>query len=89
MPKRSNLYYFRRLHQISLYDLETASDLSNQYISRAELLDMASTPRLESQMTSAVETVIQKRKQELLALEADLLKYRGRLLGLAEDVEHE
>ncbi len=61
MPKRSNLYYFRRLHQISLYDLETASGLSNQYISRAELL----------------------------ALEADLLKYRGRLLGLAEDMEHE
>ncbi len=89
MPKRSNLYYFRRLHQISLYDLETASGLSNQYISRAELLDMAPTPRLESQMTSAIETVIQKRKQELLALEADLLKYRGRLLGLAEDMEHE
>ena len=40
-------------------------------------------------MDTAIELLIAKRKQELLLLETDFLKCRGRLLETAEESEHE
>ena len=40
-------------------------------------------------MDTAIELLIANRKQELLLLEADFLKYRGRLLEAAEECENE
>jgi len=89
MAELSNLYRLRRLHQISLYEMEAASGLSNQYISCVELGKIHATPQLSQKMDAAMERLIVRRKQDLLLLEADLAKYRGRLLELAEDKPHE
>lgn len=85
MKNQSNLRWLRLRHHITLCEMEAASDISNQYISRAELGDIPSTRRLEQQLSAALEFVIRSRKQELLLLEADFLQCRGRLLEPAED----
>ena len=51
-----------------------------QYVSRAELGEISSTPRLEAQMASAIESVISARKAEVRALEDDYAACKGRLL---------
>lgn len=87
-----NITCLRRLRgrcHVSLLELEAASGLSNQYISSAELGKTAPSPRLEEQLSSALEIIIAKRKQELLLLEADFLRYRGRLLEAAEGEANE
>ena len=81
MEKRTNLRALRYQYQIPLTTLAVYAGLSKQYISRAELGEVAATPLLEAQMASALESVISARKAELLALEKDYMTYRGRLLG--------
>lgn len=87
-----NITYLRRLRgrcHISLLELEATSGLSNQYISSAELGKTTPSRRLEEQLSSALEIIIAKRKRELLLLEADFLRYRGRLLETAEGEANE
>ncbi len=85
MEGTTNLRRLRQRHGIYLTELAKITGICNQHISRAELKQTHSTVRLEAQLADAVETVIANRKQELLLLEADFLKYRGRLLELAEE----
>lgn len=84
--------YLRRLRgrfRISLLELEAASGLSNQYISKAELGAAPPSQQLEHRLGSALETIIANRKKELLVLEAEYLSCKGRLLEAAEDERHE
>lgn len=85
MKEMTNLRRLRLRHGIYLTELAKITGICNQHISRAELRQTRTTARLEEQLADAVETVIAIRKQELLLLEADFLKYRGRLLELAEE----
>ena len=81
MGSMTHLRALRRRYHITLAQLASRAGLSGQYISRAELGEVAATPLLEAQMASALESVISARKAELLALEKDYMTYRGRLLG--------
>ena len=85
MKEITNLRRLRLRHGIYLTELAKITGICNQHISRAELRQTRATVRLEEQLADAVETVIVNRKQELLLLEADFLKYQGRLLELAEE----
>ena len=85
MKEMTNLRRLRLRHGIYLTELAKITGICNQHISRAELRQTRATARLEEQLADAVETVIANRKQELLLLEADFLKYQGRLLELAEE----
>ena len=85
MQQITNLRRLRGRCHVSLLELEAASGLSNQYISSAELGKIQPSRKLEERLCSALEAVIASRKQELLLLEADFLKYRGRLLEPAEE----
>lgn len=85
MQKITNLRRLRSRCHVSLLELEAASGLSNQYISSAELGKIQPSRQLEERLCSAIEVIIANRKQELLLLEADFLKCRGRLLELAEE----
>ena len=89
MQNRSNLQLLRRQYHITLAELGAASGFSNQYISRAELGKIHATAQLEEKMDAAMETLIAGKKEKQLLLEADFLKYRGRLLEPAEDESHE
>ena len=84
MEKRTNLRALRYQYQIPLTALAVYAGLSKQYISRAELGEIAATSRLEAQMASAVESIISARKVEIQALEADYMICKGRLLGEEE-----
>lgn len=85
MKEITNLRRLRLRHGIYLTELAKITGICNQHISRAELRQTRATVRLEEQLADAVETVIAIRKQELLLLEADFRKYRGRLLEPAEE----
>lgn len=85
----TNLRALRLRYGLSLTELEAASGLSNQYISRAELGEIAATPRLEEQLETAVEQIIVKREITLQSFKTDFLRYRGRILRPAEDSEHD
>ena len=89
MHKITNLRRLRCRYHISLGEMEAVSGFSNQYISCAELGKIRATPQLTGKMDTAIELLIANRKQELLLLEADFLKYRGRLLEAAEESENE
>ena len=89
METITNLRWLRLRHGINLTELAKIIGICNQYISRAELKQTHATVRLEQQLASAVETVIANRKQELLLLEADFLRCRGRLLQAVEDESNE
>lgn len=84
----TNLRVLRRRYGLSLADLKAVTGLSNQYISRAELGEIAATPRLEKQLESAVEEIILKRETALQSFKMDFQRYRGRLLRPAEDMEY-
>lgn len=88
MEITTNLRVLRRRYGLSLTELETVTGLSNQYISRAELGEIAATPRLETQLESAVEKIITKREIALRSFKADFQRYRGRLLRPVEDTEY-
>ncbi len=89
MERITNLRRLRGRCHVSLRELEAASGLSNQYISKAELGAAPASRRLEGRLSSAMETIIANRKKELLVLEAEYLACRGRLLEPAEDERHE
>lgn len=89
MSKTTNLRWLRQRYGIYLTELARITGVCNQYISRAELKQSHATARLENQLADAIEAVISNRKQELLLLEADFLKYRGRLLETAEGEANE
>lgn len=84
MEAQTNLRRLRGCCHISLPELAAASGLSNQYISGAELGKIRATKRLETQLASALETIIRNRKKELLSLETALETCRGRLLEAEE-----
>jgi len=85
MQQITNLRRLRGRCHVSLLELEAVSSLSNQYISSAELGKVPASQSLEARLNVAMEVIIADRKQELQLLEADFLKYRGRLLELAEE----
>lgn len=80
MEIKTNLRALRHWHRISIRALAVHAGLSMQYVSRAELGEISSTPRLEAQMASAIESVISARKAEVRALEDDYAACKGRLL---------
>lgn len=84
MGSMTHLRALRRRYHITLAQLASCAGLSGQYISRAELGEIAATSRLEAQMASAVESIISARKVEIQALEADYMICKGRLLGEEE-----
>lgn len=89
METTTNLRVLRHRYGLSLTELEAVSRLSNQYISRAELGEIAVTARLENQLESAVEEIIARREAALKSFKTDFQHYRGRLLRPAEDMEHD
>nr|WP_325205301.1 helix-turn-helix transcriptional regulator [uncultured Oscillibacter sp.] len=84
MGSKTNLRTLRYRHHITLAQMASCAGLSGQYISRAELGEIAATPRLEVQMSAALEAVISKRRTELQALETDYMTYKGSLLKKGE-----
>lgn len=85
----TNLRRLRLRYGIYLTELAKITGICNQHISCAELKQTHATARLEEQLADAMEAVIANRKKELLLLETDFLKCRGRLLEAAEESEHE
>lgn len=80
MEHETNLRALRLRHGLQLTELSEVSWLSDQYISRAELGQIAPTPRLEAQLTSAVEQVILRRAAAVRDLNRDFRRCRGHLL---------
>ena len=80
MERNTNLRALRLRYDIPLSELSVASDLSVQYISRAELGQIAPTPRLEEKLGAAVDAVIVRRHERLSALERSFAVRKGRLL---------
>lgn len=80
MNRKTNLRALRLRYEIPLSELSAVSDLSAQYISRAELGELSSTPRLEDKLGAAVEAVIVRRRKRLSALEGSFAACKGRLL---------
>ena len=89
MNNTTNLRRLRGRCHVPLRELEAASGLSNQYISKAELGMVPASRRLEGRLSSAMENIIANRKKELLVLEEEYLACQGRLLEPAEDEQHE
>lgn len=82
MERKTNLRVLRIHHEISLMELEAASGLSNQYISRAELGEISPTSLLEEKLDAAIETIIAQRSARLVSLEQSFAVCKGRLLQL-------
>ena len=80
MEIKTNLRSLRYRHRITLAQLSACVGISGQYISRAELGEIAATARLEQQISSALEAIISARREELRTLEEDYLTCKGRLL---------
>ena len=89
MVSVTHLRALRRRYHITLDQIAFHAGLSGQYISRAELGEIAATPRLEAQMTSAVESIISVRKMEIQALEEEYMTYKGCLLGKEEHADEQ
>ncbi len=85
MTKITNLRALRLRHNLSLTELESVSGLSNQYISRAELGEIPPTPRLEEQLSAALDAVIVQRDVRLASLKRSYAARKGRLLQAEED----
>ncbi len=85
MAQKTNLRALRSQYRISLEELSTASGLSNQYISRAELGELSPTVRLEEKLGAAIDAVIVRRHVRLSGLERKFEACKGRLLQLEED----
>lgn len=79
----TNLRVFRLRHGLQLTELSEVSWLSDQYISRAELGQTAPTPRLEAQLSDAVEQVIFRRAAAVREMSRDFRRCRGRLLEVS------
>lgn len=84
MASMTNLRALRLRHRVSLMELADHAGISLQYVSRAELGEIAATTRLEEQMSAALEAIISSRRAELLAFETDYMTYKGKLLKKEE-----
>lgn len=84
MASMTNLRALRLRHHVSLMELSTYTSLSRQYLSRAELGEIAPTSRLEAQVSAVLEAYISTQKAELKALENDYLTFKGKLLKKGE-----
>ena len=82
MERKTNLRALRLQHDIPLSELSATSDLSVQYISRAELGEISPTLRLEEKLGAAVDAVIVRRGARLSELERSFSACKGRLLQL-------
>lgn len=80
MEHETNLRALRLSHGLQLTELSEASWLSDQYISRAELGQIAPTPRLEIQLAEAVEKAILRRAAVIRDMNRDFRRCRGHLL---------
>ena len=89
MERNTNLRALRLRYDIPLSELSAASDLSVQYISRAELGEISPTPRLEEKLKDAMETVIAQRHERVGTLERSFAACKGRLLQREESVPDE
>ena len=85
MEHETNLRTLRLRHGLQLTELSEASWLSDQYISRAELGQIAATPRLETQLADAVEQAILRRAAVIRDMNRALRRCRGRLLEVSGD----
>lgn len=85
MEHETNLRSLRLRHGLQLTELSEVSWLSDQYISRAELGQIAATPRLEIQLADAVEQAILRRAAVIRDMNRDLRRCRGRLLEVSGD----
>ena len=72
MEHETNLRALRLRHGLQLTELSEVSWLSDQYISRAELGQIAATPRLEIQLADAVEQAILRRAAVIRDMNRDL-----------------
>ena len=89
MERNTNLRALRLRYDIPLSELSAASDLSVQYISRAELGEISPTPRLEEKLGAAVAAVIAQRHERIGALKRSFMACKGRLLQRKESVPDE
>ena len=80
MERNTNLRALRLRYDIPLSELSAASDLSVQYISRAELREISPTLRQEDKLGTAVTAVIVRRHERLSALERSFTVRKGRPL---------
>lgn len=80
----TQLRALRLRHGITLEELAEAVGVSNQYISRAELRQIAPTWTLEKKCEAAIEAIIARRQGAAGDLEADYRTIRGYLLELEE-----
>ncbi len=83
MEHETNLRALRLRYGLQLTELSEVSWLSDQYISRAELGQIAPTPRLEIQLAEAVEQAILRRAAVIRDMNRDFWRCRGRLLERA------
>ena len=83
--KETNLRRLRHRYGVGLPELARAAGLSNQFISRAELVKIAVTPLLEVQLSRALKRIIALRRENAAGLEQDYLACRGKLLLASEE----
>ena len=89
MAQTTNLRTLRLRFAIPLSELSTASGLSKQYISQAELVETSPTAQLEEKLGAAMDAVIIWRGERLSALERSFAACKGRLLQPAEGDHNE
>lgn len=85
MQKR--MRWLRMKYNISLLELERCSDVNNQRISQIELGHTKATPHMNDLVETMFSRLIQIRRQELNALEADFARYRKNLLDIIDEQE--
>jgi len=85
LSKITNLRKLRLRHGITLIEFADAAGVSNQQISRVELLYRPITRELEQKCARAMETVIDRRYGAVRALERDYRSFRSALLDETED----
>ena len=89
MEQQTNLRTLRLRYMSTLSELATASGLSKQYISQAELGETSPTAQLEEKLGTAMDTVIIQRVGRLSALERSYTACKGRLLQATEGDHNE
>lgn len=85
----TRLQYIRMQCGISALDLGRFAGLSQQHISRMELLDIPATPRHEEALRTALLRLIDRRIREMFRIRYYCKTHNGCLLQHMEDNEHE
>lgn len=85
----TRLQYIRLRCGISASELGKYAGLSQQHISRMELLDIPATPRHETALRRALLRLIDRRIRELFRLRFYCKTHDGCLLEHMEENEHE